>query len=280
VADEHRLHQVFDRLRPDVVFHAAAHKHVPVMEANLQEAVQNNVLGTGYVADACGLFGVQRMVLISTDKAADPISVMGATKLLAEEVVRHAATTWTNTSYTTVRFGNVLGSRGSVVPIFREQIRRGGPVTLTHPDMTRYFMTIPEAVHLVLQAGVLGDSGKLYLLDMGTPVRILDLALDMIRLSGYEPYVDIPIRFAGVRPGEKIHEKLISGDCQLKQARWRGISVVDRPKNFAPNEIPDLLKRLRHLAQEGVSEDLRALLAEMVPGFAETERVRASCASR
>jgi len=267
VADEHRLEQVFERFRPNLVFHTAAHKHVPVMEANLHEALQNNVLGTSYVAEACGRYGVERMVLISTDKAADPISVMGATKLLAEEVVRVSAAAWTDTTYTTVRFGNVLGSRGSVVPIFREQIRRGGPVTITHPDMTRYFMTIPEAVHLVLQAGALGQSGKLYLLDMGMPVRILDLALDMIRLCGYEPYTDIPIQFSGVRPGEKIHERLISGDCRMESSRWPGISVVHRPRNFAPGEIPEMLKILRHLTRHGTEEELRLLLEETVPGY-------------
>ena len=247
VADEHRLTQVFERFRPDLVFHTAAHKHMPVMEANLQEALQNNVLGTSHVAEACGSFGVARMVLISTDKAADPISVMGATKLLAEEVVRYSGATWPGTAYATVRFGNVLGSRGSVVPIFREQIRRRGPVTITHPDMTRYFMTIPEAVHLVLQAGALGESGKLYLLDMGIPIKILDLALDMIRLCGYEPYVDIPIQFTGVRPGEKIHERLIAGDCRLEPSLWPGISVVQRPRNFAPGEIPRVAKTTKAL---------------------------------
>lgn len=268
VADEHRLNQVFERFRPDLVFHTAAHKHVPVMEANLQEALQNNVLGTSFIAEACGSFGVGRMVLISTDKAADPISVMGATKFLAEEVVRFMAATWVETAYATVRFGNVLGSRGSVVPIFREQIRRGGPVTITHPDMTRYFMTIPEAVHLVLQAGALGESGRLYLLDMGMPIKILDLALDMIRLCGYEPYVDIPIKFSGVRPGEKIHELLIAGDCRFEPSPWPGISVVQRPRNFAPGEIPEQLKRLRHLTQHGTEEELRSLLIETVPGYA------------
>ncbi|OPZ82101.1 MAG: UDP-N-acetyl-alpha-D-glucosamine C6 dehydratase [bacterium ADurb.Bin429] len=182
-----RVDQIFQAHHPQVVFHAAAHKHVPIMEQNVPEALQNNVMGTRCIADTSGRYGVERMVLISTDKAAYPSSVMGATKWLCEEVVRALAEVYPNTIMVTVRFGNVLGSRGSVVPIFREQIRRGGPITITHPEVTRFFMTIPEAVQLVLQAGAIGISGNLFLLDMGQPVKILDMARDMIRLSGLEP---------------------------------------------------------------------------------------------
>ncbi len=201
VADEARINQVFNLHRPEVVFHAAAHKHVPIMEMNVLEAINNNVLGTYCVADACGRWGVKCMVLISTDKAVCPASVMGATKWMCEKLIRGMVSLYRDTRYVTVRFGNVLGSRGSVLRVFHEQILRGGPVTVTHPEMTRYFMSIPEAVQLVLQAAAVGRSGELYVLDMGKPVRIMDLAHDMIRLCGYEPEDDIPVDVSGPSPG-------------------------------------------------------------------------------
>ena len=208
------------------------------------------------------------MVLISTDKAVYPSSVMGATKWLCEEVVRGQAALYPHTRYVTVRFGNVLGSRGSVVPIFHAQIAHGGPVTVTHPDMTRYFMTIPEAVQLVLQAGAIGESGDLYLLDMGKPVRIADLARDMIRLSGYEPDTDIAIVYTGLRPGEKMHERLASDDERLAPAACEGLSVVRRSNYFSPAEIHHVVQRLRQLAAHDDTTQLLVYLDETVPAFA------------
>lgn len=268
VSDAVRVDQVFAAHRPHVVFHAAAHKHVPMMEVNVCEAVQNNVMGTRCVAQACGHYGVERMVLISTDKAVYPSSVMGATKWLCEQVGRTLASVYPETTYVTVRFGNVLGSRGSVVPLFKEQIKRGGPVTITHPQVTRYFMTIPEAVQLVLQAGAVGESGELYLLDMGKPIRILDLASDMIRLSGLEPERDVPIIFTGLRPGEKLQEHLISKDELQAPAGFEGLSVVHRPEYYPPAEFGDVLRRLQQLADAGDPVEVLNYLGEVVPSFA------------
>jgi FlaA1/EpsC-like NDP-sugar epimerase len=212
-----RLKQVFERWKPQVVFHAAAHKHVPFLEAHPEEAIENNVFGTQNVLDAAVAVGTHTFVNISTDKAVNPTNVLGATKRMSEYLVlRAAARTHKDARFVSVRFGNVLGSRGSVIPVFREQIRQGGPITVTHPDMTRYFMTIPEASQLVLQAGILGETGKVYVLDMGEPVRIVDLATDMARLSGLVPGQDVEITFTGIRPGEKLYEELFTPhECAL-----------------------------------------------------------------
>ncbi len=207
IRDKPRLEQVFARFRPEIVFHAAAHKHVSLMEDNIEDAVTNNVLGTRNLLEVAEAFGTAHLVMISSDKAVNPTSVMGATKRLAERLVQDAAR-HTGRAFVAVRFGNVLGSRGSVVPIFQEQIDRGGPVTVTHPDIKRYFMTIPEAVQLVLQAGALGQGGEVFFLDMGEPIRIVDLACDMIKLSGLQVGKDIDIEFSGLRPGEKLFEEL------------------------------------------------------------------------
>jgi len=211
IRDRHRLRRVLEQHKPHAVFHAAAHKHVPLMEENVSEAITNNVMGTRNMVDAAISCGTQHFVLISTDKAVRPTNVMGATKRVAEAIVQNAAHAH-NRHFVSVRFGNVLGSNGSVVPTFLRQIQHGGPVTVTHPEMRRYFMTIPEAVQLVLQAGAQGRGGELFMLDMGDPVKIVDLARDMIRLSGLEEGTDIEIKFSGIRPGEKLYEEMFFND--------------------------------------------------------------------
>jgi FlaA1/EpsC-like NDP-sugar epimerase len=207
ITNRTRTQGIFDRFKPNVVFHAAAYKHVPLMESNPIEAIENNVFSTRILAEISIQSGVERFVFISTDKAVEPVSVMGASKALTEKLVRILAQD-KSTKFMTVRFGNVLDSSGSVVPIFRRQIAQGGPVTITNPEMTRYFMTIPEAMQLVIQAGAMGEGGEIFVLDMGEQVSILELARNMIRLSGFEPEKDIPIKFTGLRPGERLHEKL------------------------------------------------------------------------
>jgi FlaA1/EpsC-like NDP-sugar epimerase len=269
VTDVPRVTELFRRFRPTIVFHAAAHKHVPMMEWNPIEAVKNNVIGTRIVADLADAMAVERFVMISTDKAVNPTSVMGATKRAAEHYV-HALSGTSATHFATVRFGNVLGSAGSVIPIFRRQIRDGGPVTVTHPDMTRYFMTIPEAVQLVIQAASLSEGGETFILDMGAPVRIVDLAHDLIRLSGLEPERDIEIHFTGVRPGEKLFEEL--------STETEGLARTAHPKIFMGSDRPARLGELRAeldsvrlLCIEGGVDDVRAALGRLVPEFAPGE---------
>jgi len=271
VSQPARVHQVIEGYRPQIVFHAAAHKHVPMMEINEQEAVQNNVLGTLYVSDECGRLGVEQFVLISTDKAADPCSIMGATKWLCEEIMRVHAVLWPGTSYIAVRFGNVLGSRGSVIPTFCDQIKRGGPITVTHPDMTRFFMTIPEAVRLVIHAGGTGETGQLYLLDMGEPVKVLDIAVDTILMHGLEPGVDIPIHFMGVRPGEKLHERLTSEAEKIERTPWEGLLVVRRPTYYNADELLSTVALFEHAVNHASGAEVRRLLNQAVRGVCELQ---------
>ena len=254
-----RMLEVMQRFRPDVVFHAAAYKHVPLMEANPLEAVRNNALATRVVAETAAVAGATRFVLISTDKAVSPRTVMGASKAMAEAVVSAAAERYPTTAFVSVRFGNVLGSSGSVVPIFRSQIERGGPVTVTHPDMTRYFMTIPEAVQLVIKAGDLGaGTGEVFVLEMGEPVRILDLARNMIRLAGYEPDADVAIEFVGPRPGEQLHERLLApGEAAEPTAAARIVRAV-RGEPFDAERVEAALAELRELVVAGDETDLAA----------------------
>jgi FlaA1/EpsC-like NDP-sugar epimerase len=274
VRDRERLRQVFAQYRPYSVFHAAAHKHVPLMEGNMAEAVTNNVLGTKNVAELAAEFWAEHLVLISTDKAVRPTNVMGATKRVAEQIVQEIAEAHER-KFVAVRFGNVLGSRGSVVPTFLRQIHKGGPVTVTHPEMRRYFMTIPEAVQLVLQAGAIGRGGEVFVLDMGEPVKVLDLATDLIRLSGLEVGTDIEIRFTGARPGEKLFEELF---FDSESAIPTDHPKVLRAKNGAlPIGLSTVVDALVEAAKTGTSDAvLRERLVRLVPDFklpawAETE---------
>lgn len=246
VRDRQRMAQIFAESRPQVVFHAAAYKHVPMMEANPVEALLTNVLGTSVLAELADAHGVERFVMVSTDKAVRPTSVMGASKRIAEIVVQGMAGT-SRTAFVTVRFGNVLGSNGSVIPIFREQIRKGGPVTVTHPEMTRFFMTIPEASQLVLQAGSMGRGGEIFILDMGEPVRIASLAEDLIRLKGLVPHQDIQIVYTGLRPGEKLYEELLLDEEGIEATVHPKI-VVAKAKREDQAKVFELLDRLKNQA--------------------------------
>ncbi len=261
-----KLERVFQQYQPEVVFHAAAYKHVPIMETHPDEAILNNVGGTRNLLNMAAKYGVKRFVNISTDKAIRPTSIMGASKRIAEYLVEHAAHNAKNgSSFVSVRFGNVLGSRGSVVPIFKDQIRHGGPVTVTHPDMTRYFMSIPEASQLVLQAAGLGDNGALYILDMGEPVKILDLARDLIELSGLEPEIDIPIEITGLRPGEKLFEELLTDEENTTATKHEKIyctNITGVPSGQF-EKIDDLLTAARN----GDEKRIRALLHELIPSY-------------
>jgi FlaA1/EpsC-like NDP-sugar epimerase len=263
VSDEARMQSIFAAYQPQVVLHAAAHKHVPMMEANPSEAVKNNVLATRVLGELAGQYQVQVFVLISTDKAVRPSSVMGASKRMAELVVQDLDRRFA-TRYVAVRFGNVIGSAGSVIPIFREQIRKGGPVTVTHPDMMRYFMTIPEAAQLVLQAAAMGEGGEIFVLDMGEPVRILDLAKDTITLSGLKPFEDINIVFTGIRAGEKLSEELVMSEEQITKTRHPKI-FIGKIATYSEEKVRYALNRLAALCKEGPERELRGFLNELLP---------------
>lgn len=263
VSDEARMHNIFQNYGPQVILHAAAHKHVPMMEFNPSEAIRNNVLATRSLGELASEFGVETFVLISTDKAVCPTSVMGASKRVAELVVQDLNRS-SATRFLAVRFGNVIGSAGSVIPTFREQIRRGGPVTVTHPEMVRYFMTIPEAAQLVLQAGALGQGGEIFILDMGEPVRILDLAKDTITLSGLRPFEDIDIVFTGMRPGEKLFEELQTTEENLIKTCHPKI-FIGRLAAYPEHRIHHALERLSILADNGWELELRKTLNDLLP---------------
>ncbi len=265
--DSDRLHTIFSTFLPEVVFHAAAHKHVPLMESNVEEAVTNNVLGTRNIVEMCLTYNVERLTMISTDKAIRPTSVMGATKRIAELLVLDAAHR-NKRHFSVVRFGNVLGSRGSVVPFFKRQIAQGGPVTVTHPEMKRYFMTIPEAVHLVLQAAALGKEGEAFVLRMGEPVRILDLAEDLIRLSGLEPGRDIEITFTGIRPGEKLSEELWDKWTHYEDTEHPDIVRLAEEDILTGEALERVVDDLIYYARQGERDTIIRLLDEVIPGAA------------
>ncbi len=265
VRNPERLDSVFKAQQPQVLFHAAAHKHVPLMEANIVEAVTNNVLGTRNVVQAALDYRIERFVLISTDKAVRPASIYGATKRLAEMIVLNAARE-SQRAYTVVRFGNVLGSRGSIIPIFKQQIATGGPVTITHPDMFRFFMTIPEAVYLVLQAASMENGGETFVLNMGEPVRILDLAEDLIRLSGLEPYREIDISYTGIRPGEKLTEELWEQGTPLMQTLHPDIFRLDADASLPSLNLTQAIESLSRLSHSADTGGIAKLLDELIPG--------------
>ena len=269
VRDERRLQSMFSRYRPDIVFHAAAHKHVPLMEDSPNEAIKNNVIGTLKTARTASRYHVKKFILISTDKAVNPTNIMGASKRLCEMVIQMIGKHST-TEFAAVRFGNVLGSNGSVIPLFEAQIKKGGPVTLTDPNIERYFMTIPEAAQLVLQAGALAESGSIYVLDMGEPVKIMDLAKQLIRFYGYEPGVNMEIKIVGLRPGEKLYEELMMDEEQDKMRRTEHNKIFVAPPRQI--DLADFYSQLQTLAAaaEHNDEGVVKQLAEMIPTFTPT----------
>ena len=270
VREKERLNEIFSEYKPYLVFHAAAHKHVPLMETSPLEAIKNNVFGTYNVVNCADEYGVKRFILISTDKAVNPTNIMGATKRLCEMIVQ-AKNKVSNTEYAAVRFGNVLGSNGSVVPLFKKQIAKGGPVTVTHKEITRFFMTIPEAVSLVLQAMSTAKGGEIFVLDMGEPVKIYDMAIKLIKLSGLEPNVDIQIKITGLRPGEKLYEELLMSEEGLQATKHDKIHVAE-PMRIDMNMIEEKLAELRVLLENCNNEqkdEIKKVIKEVVPTFRE-----------
>lgn len=275
VRDTERVNMLFETYRPEIVFHAAAHKHVPLMEDSPNEAIKNNVFGTYHVAKAADRYGTKTLVLISTDKAVNPTNVMGASKRICEMIVQTMANR-SATKFVAVRFGNVLGSNGSVIPLFKRQIAEGGPVTVTHPDIIRYFMTIPEAVQLVLQAGAYANRGEIFVLDMGEPVRIDDLARNLIRLSGFTPDEDIEIRYTGLRPGEKLFEEMLMDEEGLRETANKLIHI-GQPIRISEEHFLEQLAQLETACEQN-SPQIRALIARIVPTYhraAVTQTVQA-----
>ena len=268
VRNTHRVGQIFRTYQPDIVYHAAAHKHVPLMEESPNEAIKNNVFGTLNVARAADIYGSERFILISTDKAVNPTNIMGASKRLCEMIIQ-GMNRESETEFVAVRFGNVLGSNGSVIPLFEKQILAGGPVTVTDKNVIRYFMTIPEAVSLVLQAGAFAKGGEIFVLDMGEPVKIDDLARNLIKLSGYKPGEDIEIAYTGLRPGEKLYEELLMDEEGLKKTLHERIFIA-KPINFDNKEFWRQLVELKRMAYED-GDGIREAVQEMVPTYRRSE---------
>lgn len=264
VRDTDRVNQVFAAYHPEIVFHAAAHKHVPLMEDSPNEAIKNNVFGTYHVAKAAAIYDAETFVLISTDKAVNPTNIMGASKRICEMIVQMMANA-SKTKFVAVRFGNVLGSNGSVIPLFKKQIAEGGPVTVTHPDIIRFFMTIPEAVSLVLQAGVYANRGEIFVLDMGEPVKIDDLARNLIRLSGFEPDVDIEVKYTGLRPGEKLYEEMLMNEEGLRSTA-NNLIHIGKPLEINDVELAQQLVQLEAACEEN-ADDIRDMVEKIVPTY-------------
>ena len=274
VREKNRLNEIFEKYRPYLVFHAAAHKHVPLMEISPLEAIKNNVFGTYNVVNCADEYESKRCILISTDKAVNPTNIMGATKRLCEMIVQ-AKNKSSKTEYAAVRFGNVLGSNGSVIPLFKKQISKGGPVTVTHKDITRFFMTIPEAVSLVLQAMSYAKGGEIFVLDMGQPVKIYDMAVNLIKLMGYEPNVDMQIKITGLRPGEKLYEEILMNEEGLETTEHEKIHVAE-PLNIDMNQLEAKLECLRQVLKEYDNEDIvkiREVMKKIVPTFKEPDEI-------
>ncbi len=273
VRDKARLNNVFETYKPEIVFHAAAHKHVPLMEKSPLEAIKNNVFGTYNVVNCADEYGVEKFVLISTDKAVNPTNIMGASKRVCEMIVQ-AKNKVSKTEYAAVRFGNVLGSNGSVIPLFKKQIERGGPVTVTHKEITRFFMTIPEAVQLILQAVTYAKGGEIFVLDMGEPVKIYDLAVSLIKLLGYEPNVDIPIEITGLRPGEKLYEEILMSEEGLTSTKHDKI-FISKPMHMEMTELEEKLNILKELEynEKYSNENIKNVMKEVVPTYREPEEV-------
>ncbi|MBU5436775.1 polysaccharide biosynthesis protein [Tissierella sp. MSJ-40] len=265
VRDKVRIDEVLEKIRPQIIFHAAAHKHVPLMENNPGEAIKNNVFGTLNVVQAADKYNVDKFVLISTDKAVNPTNVMGATKRICEMIIQ-SYNYISNTDYVAVRFGNVLGSNGSVIPLFKKQIAEGGPVTVTDERIIRFFMTIPEACQLVLQAGAMATGGEIFILDMGEPVKIMDLAKDLIRLSGFQPEVDIPIKITGLRPGEKLFEEILLNEEEMTKTSHNKI-YIEEPMEFDNNKLMNHIFKLENAVRSQSSMKIKDVLAEIVPTY-------------
>uniref|UniRef100_UPI00262C1040 UDP-N-acetylglucosamine 4,6-dehydratase family protein n=1 Tax=Clostridium sp. TaxID=1506 RepID=UPI00262C1040 len=271
VRDRKKIEEIFKEYRPNVVFHAAAHKHVPLMEFNPAEAIKNNVAGTINVAEMASKYYAEKFVLISTDKAVNPTNVMGATKRLCEIIVQ-SINEKSKTEFVAVRFGNVLGSNGSVIPLFKKQIEEGGPITLTHKDITRYFMLIPEAAQLVLQAGAFAKGGEIFVLDMGKPVKIYDLAVDLIKLSDLVPDKDIKIEIVGLRPGEKLYEELLMSENKLSKTKHEKI-FIEMPRSIEYNILKEKIKVLVDTANMEDKEKVRCELKKIVPTYNRLDEV-------
>ncbi len=270
VRDVGKIDDVFSKYKPEIVFHAAAHKHVPLMETSPNEAVKNNVCGTYNVADAAGRNGAERFILISTDKAVNPTNIMGATKRICEMIVQTINKRYEKTDYVAVRFGNVLGSNGSVIPLFKKQIEEGGPILVTHKEIIRYFMTIPEAVTLVLQAGAYAKGGEIFVLDMGEPVKIYDLALNMIKLSGLEPYRDIDIKITGLRPGEKLYEEMLMDEEGMGKTA-NDLIFIGKPLELDEKTLFDDIAKLKQAAYEETDE-MKQIVHRLVPTYKIDQR--------